>query len=173
MQKVSLLILFIVFLLNISFYPLHNRKDLWQSWKTIQESGRLEKRPVIVDIYADWCVYCHKMDATTYKNDSVYQYLKEHYYRFKFNGESKDTLEWNDKKFAWNRNYKLHDFYIYLANGNLAFPTTAIITPDGQPFATVGFIEMNEMESLLKYFVTAYPAISFEEFNRSFKPSWK
>ena len=173
MQKVSLLVLILVLLLNSSFNPAPKKKVLWQQWKEIQQLAKQEKKPILVDIYADWCVYCHKMDATTYKNDSVYEYLKTHFYRFKFNGESKDTLEWNNKKFAYNKNYKLHDFYVYVANGNLVLPTTVIITPEGQPFATGGYMDIADMEKMLKYFTTAYTEKSFEEFNKTFKPAWK
>ncbi len=171
MQKVLLLV-FPILLLNTSFNTVPKKKDLWQSWKEIQALSKQEKKPILVDIYTNWCVYCHKMDATTYKNDSVYQYLKEHFYRFKFNGESRDTLEWNNKKFAFNNNYQLHDFYVYVANGNLMLPTTVIIMPDGQPFATAGYMDITAMEKMLKYFITSYPAVKFADYNTIFKGNW-
>jgi thioredoxin-related protein len=173
MQKVLLVILLFVFFLSTSFYPTPKKKDLWQSWKEIQELSKQEKKPILIDIYADWCVYCHKMDATTYRDDSVYEYLKEHFYRFKFNGESKEVLEWNNKKFGYNKNYKLHDFYVYVANGNLVLPTTVVIMPDGQPYSTTGYMDASSIEKVLKYFATAYPATSFAEFEKSFKSNWK
>jgi thioredoxin-related protein len=175
MQKVKvILVLFAGLAMLTSFHPDKKKKDLWQGWTEIQQLMQQQKKPIIIDIYTDWCVYCKKMDASTYQNDSVYNFMKEHFYRFRFNGESKDTLVWHDKKFAFNKLYQIHDFVQYVSQGSIVFPTTVIITPDGQPYSTGGMLKVKEMETLLKYYGTnAYQEKILPEFSGQFQPIWK
>jgi thioredoxin-related protein len=155
-----------------SFY-LPEKKKIWQSWNDIMQLSQKEKKPILIDIYTDWCVYCKKMDAGVYKNDSVLNYLEQNYYRFKFNAESKDTLVWRNKKFGFHKIYKVHEFVQYLTQGAVVFPTTVVIPPDGQPFALGGELKTKELETILKYFTTAYPDKNFQDFEKEYKPRWK
>jgi len=174
MQKVKLrVVLFLSVIVLTSFNPEKGIKDLWQRWDEIQQLMPKEPRPIIIDIYTDWCIYCKKMDASTYRNDSVCQYLKTHYYRFKFNAESKDTLVWHDKKFGFNKTYQVHDFVQYVSQGAIVFPTTVIITTNGQILSTGGMLHTKEIEPILKYYASAKPVESFEVFAKQYVPSWK
>ena len=48
----------------------------WEtSWDAAMERARKEKKPVVVDFYADWCVWCKTLDSTTYKDPAVVKYL--------------------------------------------------------------------------------------------------
>ena len=85
MHKAKLFGILLMLLMLTSFHSPKKKKDLCQSWSEIQELMKKEPKPIFIDMYADWCVYCKKMDVTTYVNDSVYDYLKEHFYRLKFN----------------------------------------------------------------------------------------
>ena len=167
------MLLFAGLMVLTSFNPDKKKKDLWQGWDEIQQLMEQQPKPIIIDIYTDWCIYCKKIDASTYKNDSVCQYMKDHFYRFKFNGESKDTLMWHNKKFGFNKIYKVHNFVQYVSQGAIVFPTTVVITPDGQPYANGGMLNVKEMETLLKYYGTVYPDKSFEEFSKYYLPVWK
>ncbi len=114
----------------------HNKKkkDLWQSLPEIEANIAVNKKPVLIDVYTKWCYYCKVMDATTYRKDSIYNYLKNNFYRFKFNAETKDTISWQNKHYVYNKLYQVNDFAVYLTRGNIVYPTTVIIAPGGQPF---------------------------------------
>jgi thioredoxin-related protein len=169
------LLLAVCMIANTDAKPIpKQKKDLWQKWKVINELMQKEPKPVIIDIYTNWCVYCKVMDATTYRNDSVYAYLKNNYYRFKFNAEGRDTLTWQNKLFAYNKRYEVHDFAVFLTKGMIAYPTTVIIMPDGQSFYKQGQLKLDEMELLLKYFGRKnYDAVSLLEYTKSFKGTWR
>ena len=48
----------------------------WEtSWDRAMERAKKENKPVIVDFYADWCVWCKTLDSTTYKDSRVVQLL--------------------------------------------------------------------------------------------------
>lgn len=156
-----------------SCYSQKKKKDLWQNWDEVMALSASKRKPILIDLYTNWCHYCKVMDATTYRNDSVYTFLKNNFYRIKFNAEGKDTLQWNEKVFVYNNLYSTHDFAIYLTGGNLAYPTTVIITPDGQPHFQAGLLKREEMELLLKYYgIEHNTRIPIEDFAANFKPSW-
>jgi thioredoxin-related protein len=173
MQKATIICtLFICVFLFASFEKPDKKDDLWQEWSTIMKLRSQEKKPILIDVYTTWCIYCKKMDAKTYKSDSVRNYLKEHFYRFKFNAESKDSLEWNGKMYGFNSRYKIHDLVANFAQ-SIAFPTTVVIPPDGQPFSISGELDVKEMETILKYFNGAYPDKDMAGFARGLKNTWK
>jgi thioredoxin-related protein len=175
MQKViGRLALIGVLSICISSSPATSKKDLWQSWKEVNEKIVTDEKPLLIDIHTNWCYYCKVMDATTYKNDSVYSYLKQHFYRFKFNAEGKDSIVWQSKVFKYNNRYQCHDFAVYLTRGNIVYPTTVIITPGAQPFYMHGQLKPEEMEMLLKYFGERdYKRMPIEDFAKTFKATWK
>ena len=174
MQKVvPLKLLILLWLLPTVSLP-QQKNTLWQPRDEVTATAVTTNKPIFIDVYTHWCRYCRIMDATTYRNDSVVNYLKQHYLRYKFNAEGKDIIRWKEKVYSYNPKYDAHDFAIYLTKGNLVFPTTAIITPGGQPFYKQGQIELAEMEMLLKYFAeTTEPKMPLDQFAKSFQPIWK
>ena len=50
----------------------------WSSdWDASLEKARNENKRVLVDFYADWCVWCKKLEKTTLSDGAVAAYLKE------------------------------------------------------------------------------------------------
>src|SRR5690606_4382796 len=65
------------------------------NWVSIEEAERLTKeapRKIFVDVYTDWCGWCKRMDATTFTDEAVVDYVNEHYYAVKLNAESKENI---------------------------------------------------------------------------------
>ena len=146
------------------------------TWMTIEEAaGKLEKeqRPVLIDLYTTWCGWCKQMDKKTYSNRQVAEYLQAKFYPVKVDAETHATIKWGGRSYQFNPNYKANEFALYLAHGQLEFPTTIIIPPGGEPQAIPGYMEPKELEMLVKYFGEGkYNKVSFDEYQKSFKPSW-
>lgn len=45
------------------------------SFEETLAKAKAEKKPVLIDFFTDWCVYCKKMDKTTLQDASVISYL--------------------------------------------------------------------------------------------------
>jgi thioredoxin-related protein len=145
-------------------------------WLTMEQAGgklQIEKRPILIDLYTTWCGWCRQMDKKTYSNKQVAQYLGEKFYTVKMDAETRAEINWNGKAYHFSPDYRSNEFAVYLTHGRLEFPTTIIIPPDGPPQAIPGYMEPKELELLVKYFGEGNEnKISFDDFQKKFKPSW-
>ena len=146
-------------------------------WKSLQEAEaakKLNNKPLIIDLYTDWCGWCKVMDKKTYSDKKVVEYLDEKFYAVKLDAETREDIKWAGKTFKFNPSYKTNDIAMYLTQGNLAFPTTVFIPSDGSaPQAIPGYLTPKQFEIILKYFGEGYYSrISFEDYQKTFKPKW-
>jgi thioredoxin-related protein len=146
----------------------------WMTLEQALEGMQREKRPILIDLYTDWCGWCKVMDKKTYTNKNVSAYLQEKFYAVKLNAESTKNITWNGKIYRFNANYKTHDFAVYLTGGQLSYPTTVIIpVQDAQPQAIPGFLEPKDLELIVKYFGEGkFGNVPFTQYQQQFKPSW-
>jgi thioredoxin-related protein len=174
MQKVKAVVLYMMlFFLLTSVVP----KTEHVKWIAISEAEanfQKEKRPVLIDLYTDWCGWCKVMDKKTYSNPKVADYLKDKFYAVRVNAETREKITWNEKTYNYNAAYRANEFAVYITKGRLEFPTTIIIPADGsEPQAIAGYLETKDFELILKYFGDgSYHKISFDEYQKNFKPSW-
>ncbi len=68
-------IVFSVLLIGIAVYALIPGEKGSINWKPYNENlltaGASNKKGTIIDFYADWCIPCKELDATTFSNDKV------------------------------------------------------------------------------------------------------
>jgi hypothetical protein len=56
------------------------RAIAWQSWSAaVFDQARREGRLVLLDLTAEWCQFCRKMDAITYRNPQVVATIERAY----------------------------------------------------------------------------------------------
>lgn len=146
----------------------------WLSLDEVNLKMKAEPRPVLIDLYTNWCYWCKVMDKKTYNNSNVISYINSHFYAVKLNAETKDTIVWGDRKYAFNSNDKINDFAIYVTQGQLAFPNTVIFPKkDQQPASIPGYMQPEEIEPILKYFgEEKYVVENFSQFSKNFNTTW-
>ena len=172
-------ILVFILIIGISFpaYSQINSKEKekinWLSIKEIDEKLKNEPKPVLVDLYTDWCYWCKVMDNRTYQNANVISYINEHFYAVKLNAETKDSIEWNKQYFSYNPRYKVNQFAMFVTGGKLQFPSTIIFTKVNEPVSIPGYLRTGDIESLLRYFgEEVYNKMSYPQFARGYINKW-
>jgi thioredoxin-related protein len=179
MQKLmlpALAVTIVMIAVAARFAPPNEKKDKIE-WLTIEdalEKNAKEKRPIVIDLYTNWCSWCKVMDKKTYTNKNLISYVSQKFYLVKMNAESRKQIEFNGKTYGFNEEAKTHELAIYLSGGQLAYPTTVIIPTDGsEPQAIPGYLEVKDIEPIFKYFGEGqYGKQPFTEFQKDFKADW-
>ena len=65
----------------------------WGSLDQAMHTAKSQKKAVFVMVYADWCGYCHQMEATTFKDPQIISKLNTAFVPAKLNGESPKILK--------------------------------------------------------------------------------
>lgn len=71
------------------------------SFEEIESLQQIQKRKIIVFIHTDWCQFCQRMKATTFKNQEVVEKLNSEFYFIDFNAEEKRDITFNNQVFKY------------------------------------------------------------------------
>ena len=134
----------------------------------------LPPRKIFVDVYTDWCGWCKRMDATTFAHPVIADKLNTLWIPVKINAERKDTVIINGQTFV-NENpaspHSPHQLAVALLNGNLGYPSFALIDETGRPIQILqGFQQAPQLEVILEFFGSnAYRDTGWEDFQQTFQ----
>jgi uncharacterized protein len=101
----------------------------WQPWnpRTLALARSLN-RPIMIDIGAVWCHWCHVMDATTYADPEVAATLNREFVPVKIDTDERPDID------AYYQNAAA------LLTGVGGWPLTCFTTPDGALFFAAGYL---------------------------------
>jgi thioredoxin-related protein len=117
---------------------------VWMGWDEGLREARRTNRPVLVDVYTDWCGWCKRMDRDVYARADVRDYLANRFVVVKLNAEAQDGLQYDGKD---------------LTSAGLAeqfrvtgYPTTVFLRPTGAHLINVpGYVPPDRFLLVLRY----------------------
>ena len=177
--------------ISLSFFVLINSffvSSQQINWLTLEEALNAQKnnpKKILMDVYTVWCGPCKLMDKKTFSNTDLINYVNDHYYAVKFNGEGNETINFYGNIFS-NPNYDVsrkntrnstHQFAQFL--GVKGYPTTIFLSESGDLITpVVGYLNVYQMELYLKmikkgdYQVFSKPE-DFENYRKNFIPRFR
>ena len=117
----------------------------WLDFNDGLDKARTENKPIFVEFYTDWCVYCKMFQRETIQDSSVARVLSENFVYVRLNAE--DTQE----RVKFNGKY-LSNTELTQSFGISAFPSLVFLDSAGQIITTFsGFMPARQFAGILGY----------------------
>jgi uncharacterized protein len=95
----------------------------WHEWgEEAFGTARRENKPILLDIGAVWCHWCHVMDRESYDDPEIAQLVNERFVAVKVDRDERPDID------------SRYQVAVSSISGQGGWPLTAFLTPDGKPF---------------------------------------
>jgi uncharacterized protein YyaL (SSP411 family) len=95
----------------------------WHEWgEEAFTEARRENKPILLDIGAVWCHWCHVMDRESYDSPEIAQVVNERFIAVKVDRDERPDID------------SRYQAAVSALSGQGGWPLTAFLTPDGKPF---------------------------------------
>jgi uncharacterized protein len=95
----------------------------WHEWgPEAFATAQRENKPMLLDIGAVWCHWCHVMDRESYDDPEIAAIVNEHFVALKVDRDERPDID------------SRYQSAVQAVSGQGGWPLTAFLTPDGKPF---------------------------------------
>ncbi len=95
----------------------------WQPWgQAAFDQAAEEDKPMLLDIGAVWCHWCHVMDRESYEDIETARIINEHFVAVKVDRDERPDVD------------ARYQAAVSAISGQGGWPLTAFLTPDGRPY---------------------------------------
>src|SRR5579872_3189232 len=95
----------------------------WREWgEEAFAAAQRENKPMLLDIGAVWCHWCHVMDRESYDDPAIAEIVNEHFIAVKVDRDERPDIDGR------------YQAAVQAVSGQGGWPLTAFLTPDGKPF---------------------------------------
>jgi len=144
-------------------------------WYTVEEAFVLtqkEPRKILIDVYTDWCKWCKVMDAETFNNPVIADYLNKNFYPVKFNAEQKTDIILNGKtyKFQATGGHGYNELAAELLGGKMGYPSVVFLDEQTKMIQPVqGYIQARQFDGIIRFIGgNDYKTKKWEEFQSGY-----
>ncbi len=163
-SKSIVVAIFVCFLMG--FKPAEKSPINWISFEQALEESKKSKRKIFIDVYTDWCGWCKKMDASTFSNQKMADYVNKKYYAVKLDAESMKTFEYKGKRMS-ERELAGQIFQV------TSYPTTVYLDENFEMLSPVpGYLDVPTFDKIIKFYgEDVFKRQSWQDFEATYKPS--
>jgi uncharacterized protein len=95
----------------------------WQPWgEAAFARARAEDKPILLDIGAVWCHWCHVMDRESYEDTELAKFINQYFVAVKVDRDERPDVD------------ARYQAAVSAISGQGGWPLTAFLTPDGRPY---------------------------------------
>src|SRR5271154_1568901 len=95
----------------------------WHEWgEEAFATAQRENKPILLDIGAVWCHWCHVMDRESYDSPEIAEIINERFIAVKVDRDERPDID------------SRYQVAVSSISGQGGWPLTAFLTPDGKPF---------------------------------------
>jgi uncharacterized protein YyaL (SSP411 family) len=95
----------------------------WHEWgQEAFDLAKKENKPILLDIGAVWCHWCHVMDRESYEAPETAAIINEHFVAIKVDRDERPDVD------------SRYQSAVQAISGQGGWPLTAFLTPEGKPF---------------------------------------
>ena len=95
----------------------------WHEWgEEAFAIAQRENKPILLDIGAVWCHWCHVMDRESYDDPEIAEIVNQHFIAVKVDRDERPDID------------SRYQVAVSSISGQGGWPLTAFLTPDGKPF---------------------------------------
>jgi hypothetical protein len=95
----------------------------WHEWSDAAFArAKAEDKPILLDIGAVWCHWCHVIDRESYENPEIAKIINEHFVAVKVDRDERPDVD------------SRYQSAISTISGQGGWPLTGFLLPDGKPF---------------------------------------
>jgi thioredoxin-related protein len=138
----------------------------WLTWNAGLQQAAAARRPVLVDVYTDWCGWCKRMDHDVYLRSDVREYLSHHFVTVRLNAESAEGASYAGHAYTGRT--------LAMRFGVSGYPTTIFLRANGEHLVNVpGYVPADQFLQLLRYIGEGHMdrGESFEAFQHAAGPA--
>ena len=173
-KRLIFLLLGIIGFAIISFMPANKPGAQAINWMDFDRAVKLNKehpKKIFIDVYTQWCGWCKRMDASTYQDKEIIEYMNKYFYAVRLDAETKDTFHFNDHKFVNSNAQKgsVNELAYSLLDGKMSYPTTVYMDEKFNRLTIYpGYVQTSDLKPILKFFAEEkYKTMNYEDFRKA------
>jgi uncharacterized protein len=107
----------------------------WHEWgEEAFEKAKRENKPILLDIGAVWCHWCHVMDRESYEDPETAQIINQRFVAIKVDRDERPDID------------SRYQVAVQAITGQGGWPLTGFLTPDGRPFYGGTYFPPHDMQ---------------------------
>lgn len=151
MKKLALIVGYIF--QTILAYAQADEKINWMTLNEAIDANSKIPKKIFIDVYTNWCGWCKRMDATTFEDKGVINYMNSTFYPVKLDAETKDTVMYKNKAYTFVSEYKSNEIAAFFLNGQMSYPTSVYLDEKLDLIGPMpGYLTKDQLLPVLKYF---------------------